>query len=141
MEKMIRDKRSYPRYDIELHGRYRPPGSVFYSFAMVMVNIAAEGLCFIAKMNLRPGSVVELEVELESRQMVLFRAEVIWTHRLEDSDEYRTGVKIVDANPEDQKKFIQFYCRKIWVIAGNGVPAHNFKKEKDDETNDLSRRR
>ena len=113
------NKRNYPRYTIELSGRYTTSGpSTPMHGTMVVINIAAGGLCFVSENNFPPDTKIDLEIDLGDNEKVLLKTRVMWSEKIPEAPMFRMGVKTLNSTHQiDEEKFIKFYCHKLWNIA------------------------
>ena len=105
------DKRTYPRFSVQLGAQYRALHSPADPLRVAIMDIAAEGMRFLSEDLFDVGQILELHINLDSDEKITFKVEVIWLTRAEGG--YNTGVRIVDGARGDQARFIRFYCEKM----------------------------
>jgi len=77
---------------------------------MTVSNIGAEGLCFLAAASLKSGQNVTVYLPLKDREEIVLQMSVVWSWKVSGSEEYQSGLKIIDSGREDGQRFIRFYC-------------------------------
>ena len=105
------EKRAYQRFNTQLAASYKIKESNL-SFKATVVNVGAQGLFFWAKEPLNVGQVIELTVNIDHENKVTFQTIVRRLEKIEQTH-YQVGVEIVDAKPDEEKKFIKYYCSKM----------------------------
>ena len=104
-----KDLRLSKRISIFLKGNYRVGVSDFPFSVMTIVNISDQGICIATAEKLEHPSTVELDIHLADNQRVLLFAKAIRSTQLRDTNLFRTGLKILNTESEDFKKFKAFY--------------------------------
>ncbi len=110
------EKRIYQRFNVQLSARYKLLNSPSAPFGVTVVNVGAEGLCFLSKDLFDIGQIIELHVHLNCEGEVFFKTEVIWLARV-NKETYNVGVKIVEATMDNEKRFIKFYCEELLSLS------------------------
>lgn len=105
-------QRDSKRIAIELKGNYRIWESDFPFAVITTVNISHTGICFRTDQPVDSGHSVELKLQL-GEEAVSLLARVVWSNPIYDTEEYSTGVKIMNVNSDDAKKFVEFYNAKL----------------------------
>ena len=106
-------RRDSKRIAIKLQGNYRVWESDFPFAVITVVNISHTGICFRTDHQVKTGYSVELKLNLASQETLSLLAQVIWSNPIAGSDEYDTGIKIMNVNSYDAKKFVKFYKEKL----------------------------
>ena len=110
------EKRSYPRFELELEAKYK---IMTYAEAFKLSrtkNISAEGICFESDNKLNSGIHVKLEVDLKDGSKPVYLAgEVRWSSSKENSEnkKYLNGVRLVNISKTDEGRFLQYYCYRM----------------------------
>ena len=77
------------------------------------ININATGLCLSCAETLTVGQELAIMVALPLGEKLTIQVKVIWIREVEtagvNDGEFRVGVKIMEPEKPDEKKFIQFY--------------------------------
>ena len=105
-------QRDSKRIAIELKGNYRIWESEFPFAVITTVNISHTGICFRTDQSVDSGNSVELKLQLGDKNVSLL-AKVIWSNPIYDTQEFSTGVKIMNVNSDDAKEFVAFYNDKL----------------------------
>ena len=105
-------QRDSKRIAIELKGNYRIWESDFPFAVMTTVNISHTGICFRTDEAVDSGHSVELKLQLGEKSVSLL-AKVVWSNPIYDTDQFSTGVKIMNVNSDDAKAFVEFYNQKL----------------------------
>ena len=69
----MEERRKYQRVNVDLPAQYKFPPDPLSSFISTVVNISAEGVCFISQQQIRSGQDVELQVDLDTSEQVSFK--------------------------------------------------------------------
>jgi hypothetical protein len=118
MDGFIRERRKYPRFELDLEVKYKIIScEEAFKFTQTR-NISAEDLCFEAGEHLNMGSYVEMEVDLkDNRPPVSIVAEIRWSAEVKKPGSkdkaYANGVKILSMPPSDEARFLKYYCDKM----------------------------
>lgn len=113
---MMPDRRVYPRFNVRWPAQYRTLHSPGDRSRVVVMDMGAEGMCFVSRELFDVGQVIEIQIRLDEQETVVFRTEVIWLARL-DHDHFKVSVKIVDGTMGDEIKFIRRYCEKMLAFS------------------------
>src|SRR3990167_3017217 len=113
------ERRHSSRFKVHLPARYRIVDAPEAVYRTTVVNIGAEGVCFLAHQTISYDTEIELQMTLPNREKIGIKTKVAWTRTLNDDKEFLVGVKMIDAHQEDEKRFIEFYCQQI-LIAPRG---------------------
>ena len=106
------EKRSYPRFNVQLSALYRTLGVSKEPFHVTVMDVGAEGMCILSEQLFDLGQEMELVIHLDEDVKVFFRTQVVWVARA-GINQYNAGVRIVDGSTNDEIKFIRFYCEKM----------------------------
>lgn len=109
------DKRIHQRFVVNLPARCKISGPEHSSFLSIILDISPSGICFESKLKAEVGSIVVFQIELEDRGKVMVKTRVVWTKPGTEAGHWKTGVTIMNANDEDEKRFVQYYCDKILI--------------------------
>lgn len=115
MEDKGRERRNWPRVNINLTGRYRVMSGQELFYQTTVVNLSAQGVCFLTKQPLEPFTEVELQLNMNGHEKITVTARVMWVSESKERNEFMAGVKIVESGKKDEEKFIRFYCRQILI--------------------------
>lgn len=112
------EKRRYPRFEIMMPATYSVVDQRDIKKPCFAKNISAEGLCFESNEELKPGSYVNLEVDLGDKDNPVFIVgEIKWSIQAknESSKEmrYSNGVKLLEVPMSDEGRFLKYYCDKM----------------------------
>jgi len=102
-------QRESKRINLQLKGNYRIWESDFPFSVLTTVNISHAGICFQTDQEVPSSSSVELKLTLPKDKRISLLAKVVWSNPIVDSQDYSTGVKIMNINSDDAKTFISFY--------------------------------
>ena len=109
------DRRKYIRFDTEIRVNFqiqekRKDNILQGKISGISRNISVEGICFISKKKLKPGSRLELEIFLPSESKPLcLEGDVRWSNPFQSKKGkamFETGVKLFTFNKDDANKFI-----------------------------------
>jgi hypothetical protein len=78
-------------------------------FMVRVININESGLCFAALSSVQPCHKMSMTFDLKGEGTVSLEVKIVWSGYFEKPGEYRTGVKITQAAPEDHEKFLRYY--------------------------------
>jgi len=111
---MLNNNRESKRLTIEMKGNYRIWESEFPFAVITTVNISHTGICFRTDHEVNSGHSVELKINLDEESgPVSLLAKVIWSNPSFDIGDFNTGVKIMNVNSEDAKRFKKFYKTQL----------------------------
>lgn len=110
------EKRAYRRFKVQLSAIYRTLGPLKDCFHVTVMDVGAEGMCFLSDSLLDVGQEIELVVHLDVNERVSFRTQVAWLSR-EDNKQYKIGIRIIDGSMNDEIKFIRFYWEKLMMTS------------------------
>ena len=108
-----KESRLSKRVSVLLKGNYRISGSDFPFSVMTAVNINETGICFATDEEVQPGRLVELNIILPNDKQLLLFALTVWSFELSQSNLFRTGLKILNTDTTDFKKFKTFYEERL----------------------------
>ena len=128
------ERRHSSRFKVDLSARYRIVDSPEVVYRTTLVNVGAEGVCFKAYQSVGHDSEIELQMSLPNREKITIKTKVTWVKPLPDNREFLIGVKIIDADQQDEKRFIKFYCQQILI-----APKSEYKILIVDDERDMVR--
>jgi len=98
---------------VELAASYGMPDDSAEEGSTTVTNISGGGFCISNKEKLNIGQEIQLSVELSDKETVKILVRVAWIKKIGDTEEYRTGVQVVDSQGPDFEKFLEFYCEEV----------------------------
>jgi hypothetical protein len=112
------ERRKYPRFELKLDAKYKIMNSEEILKYGRTRNVSAEGLCFESDEILRPGVLVELEVDLKDKlPPVYLIGEIRWSQESRESGpkqkKFVNGVKLIDMPKSDEGRFLKYYCDRM----------------------------
>ena len=91
------DKRLFARIPTELPIRLLASGQEEECSART-VDISANGIGLVCKEEFAPQTSLEMWLEMpETKSSFYTRGEVVWSHQIPESEEYRTGIRLEKA--------------------------------------------
>ena len=111
----MNERRHSSRFNVDLSARYRIMDAPEVIYRTTVVNVGGEGVCFVAFHPMKYDTEIELQINLHGREKIAIKTKVAWVKSIKDNKEFLIGVKIIDANQKDEKKFIKFYCHQILI--------------------------
>ncbi len=112
----MEDRRKYQRISVELPARYRLAGAKASVYTSTVINLGAEGICFVAREPVAEGEEIDLKIELQKGETVSIKVKTVWKRPEQDMERSKIGVKIIEAAGPDEEKFIKFYCNKVLIM-------------------------
>jgi len=103
------DNREWRRADVDIAAECACLDLPKEKFPVRVININESGLCFATASSVRPRHKMNMMFTLKGEGPVSFEVKIVWSGYFEKPGEYRTGVKITHATPEDLDNFFRFY--------------------------------
>ena len=113
----MREKRKYQRVTVSLPAVCQAEDASRPAFPVQIVDIGAEGVCFVARAQFAAGQQLRLNIHLSSGNSVTIKAQVAWHETVPLSGQAKVGMKIIDISSDDEERWIQFYCQKLFALA------------------------
>ncbi|MFA4991779.1 MAG: PilZ domain-containing protein [Candidatus Omnitrophota bacterium] len=111
----MEERRKYPRFELNLTANYKIVDSEeVFKFGQTK-NVSADGICFESEEFLKPGTYVELEVDLrDANPSIHIVGEVRWSVPENPRKErYHNGLRVVGMPLTDENRFLKYYCDKM----------------------------
>ncbi|MDP2922448.1 MAG: PilZ domain-containing protein [Candidatus Omnitrophota bacterium] len=125
-QKGFDEKRRYVRLDIraKVNVSYKAKNTKkSETVSAFSKNLSVDGVCFTAVKRLKTGSVINLDIFLNSEKIPLrLKGKVMWSRlvkKLNNQKLFDTGVKLFTIVKGDENKFVEYVCLKMM---------HNFSK-------------
>jgi hypothetical protein len=103
------DNREWRRVDVDFEAECSCLNTPREKFKVRVINITVNGLCFSAPASVQPCHRMLMTFQLKGEGQLTLEVKTVWSGYFEKPAEYRTGVKIAQATPEDHEKFLRFY--------------------------------
>lgn len=85
-----------------------------------VVNINHTGMCFISDRDHPQGRKIEMDVAIGDQGHALLNVEVVWSRKdNSDNDIFRCGVRIIESDTEDLRRFRHFYSLQLLYPPNN----------------------
>jgi hypothetical protein len=113
------ERRVHQRLAIDLDGRFRLVPAGKDQFTATVVNVSYTGLQFCAPVDLAPGTLVEMEVDLDPSTEVTLQLAAVWSKPADGSPEseedsvYCVGACINDGDDKENERFRHFFSLKL----------------------------
>ena len=112
---MTSDKRSHQRFLVNLPARCKIAGPAHPTFFSTILDISPSGICFESGVKVDTGTEIVFQAELGERGRVTIKTKVVWVKASETPKQWKAGVTILNASDEDEKRFVQYYCDKVFI--------------------------
>ena len=108
------EQRKSHRLDIVLPAWFHSDDTQNLLSTATTINISSTGICLSCGEKIDIGKELPVTVTLPTGERAVIGVKVIWIRDVENTSprEYRIGLKIMDADKSDEKKFIKFYSEK-----------------------------
>ena len=87
----MNERRHSSRFKIDLAARYRLMASKDAVYRMTVINIGAEGVCFVAKHLVELDTEIGLQINLHGREKIFIRTKAVWVKNLKETREFWLG--------------------------------------------------
>lgn len=114
MEKLRKERREFPRLNVELFVRYkivRPPEQEVEAKTK---NISGGGVCLITREQLKPGVILAMDIKFpHSTQPALVSGRVVWSAESglgpspAGHERFDNGIEFVEINDLDRQRIIE----------------------------------
>ena len=107
------EKRVYQRLNVQIPAAGKVGAA--RSFEIMVVNLGAQGICFLRKETLKNGQPVELKLPLGPDREARLNTQVVWVEKVENVG-CKVGVSFEELKVEEEIKYIQFYCDQLLAL-------------------------
>jgi hypothetical protein len=103
------DNREWRRVEVDFTAECACLNVPQEKFTVRVIDLNESGLCFAAPSSVHPCQKMVMTFDLKGEGKVSLEVKIVWSGYFEKPGEYRTGVKITQAAPEDHEKFLRYY--------------------------------
>lgn len=114
------------------HSEYQSMGTPVFQ-ENSSVDLSSGGISFETKREYKKGSLVFLEVEIQSEKLKLLVC-VAWIKKGNTPDTYQVGAELVAVNPEDKQKMNSHLSQMIEELQSKKVAKKTTKKATNKKT-------
>ena len=107
------DKREWRRVEVKLAAECSCQNLPNEKFKVRVIDINETGFCFAAPASVSPCHKLFVTLDLKGEGSARLEVKTVWSGYFEKPGEYRAGVKISQADPEDLKKYLRFYHLQV----------------------------
>ncbi|PIQ89562.1 MAG: hypothetical protein COV72_02760 [Candidatus Omnitrophica bacterium CG11_big_fil_rev_8_21_14_0_20_42_13] len=98
----IPNKRRFPRFNYSIPVKYQLRNELI-PFYTVTRDISVGGLKILTNKFIPPNTDISIEVKLTSERIINAKTKVAWSNRIEHSEQYLSGLKFFEINPDDRQ--------------------------------------